>query len=261
MLAQERQKRILEEIQKFRIVQTAELAKKFNVSTETIRKDLDLLEKDHFIERVHGGAVLTGDTNQPVPPDTIYESFEDRIKKNPKSKDKIAQLAVSLIEEDTNIALDDGTSGYAMAQILCEKFSRLNIITNSMKSAAVLLNNPNFTVILTGGVLAQDGLACTGELATLVLQKLSVDLLFLTVSGITETSFTDQRIDEIHVQKQMIKSARKVIVLVDSTKFNRKSFAHVCDPEDVDVIVTDQAPNEELIQALEAKGCEIIVTN
>lgn len=260
MIAEKRQQLILEEIQSNKIVQTSKLSDLFHVSTETIRKDLDTLAKQNLVKRVHGGAILVEDEKaEESDSASIYEFFEDRIKKNPKLKDKIAQSAVSFITEDTNIALDDGTSGYAMAQLLFEKFKRLNIITNSLKSATSLLLNPNFTVILTGGILAHDGYACTGDLATLVLEKLSVDILFLTVSGITEDSFTDQRINEIQVQKQMIKSARKVIVLVDHSKFNHKSFAHVCNPEDVDIIVTDKAPNKELVEALEKKGCKIIV--
>ncbi len=259
MLAEERQSRIMDFLQKKGVVRTAQLAKELKVSTETIRKDLDLLASRSQIKKVHGGA-LPLDKESPTPPsERQYQAYEERSQKNTALKQRIAEAAASYISENARIALDDGTSGYAMVDILSQKFNALTVVTNSLKSAAALAANRDFTVIVSGGILCADNYACVSDFATLILEKLTVDILFLTVSGITENSLTDQRLDEIRIQQQMIASAHKVIVLADSTKFGENSFVHVCNPEDVDMIITDCPPHPVLTKALEDKGCQIVI--
>lgn len=260
MLAEERQHHILEILLEKGVARTTDLAKMLGVSTETIRKDLDTLATHGHLNKVHGGALLpqkvlgnAGGLSK------IYEPFEERYIKNADSKQHIAAVAASLVSEGASIALDDGTSGYAMAGVLREHYQRLTVVTNSLKSATILADKPDFTVILCGGVLMADGHSCVGDLATLILERLTVDVMFITASGISESGLTDQRLDEIRIQQQMINCARKVVVLADSTKFGENSFVWVCGLEDVDVIVTDREPSEELAAVLEEKGCQLIV--
>ena len=260
MLAEQRHQRIIEILQENGVVRTTQLAEAMHVSTETIRKDLDALDTEGRLNKVHGGALPKASVSSPAAPaPEPYVPFEARSARNFAPKQRIARAAMAYVHEGGSLALDDGTSGFAVTGVLKTSFHRLTVVTNSLKSAAALVDSRDFTVILSGGIVMADGYSCVSDFATLILEQLTIDVLFLTVSGITAAGLTDQRLEEIRIQQKMIASARKVVVLADSTKFGESSFVRVCGLEDVNVIITDKLPSPEIIEALQEKNCELVI--
>lgn len=259
MLAEQRHHKILEILRENGVARTTMLAKKLDVSTETIRKDLDLLSADGHLTKVHGGALLPEQPSQHTAAQS-YIAFEARSAQNAGHKDLIARCASQFVHNGQSIALDAGTSAYAMTHTLIQQFNHLTVVTNSLKSAAALADKPGFTVILSGGIVMPDEYSCVSDFATMILEHVNIDVLFLTVTGIDpETGLTDQRIDEIRIQQKMIAASRKVIVLADSSKFGESSFVRVCGLNEIDAFVTDAALDPVIARQLREKGCEIII--
>lgn len=259
MLAKQRYAKILDIINESGVVYTTELVKIINVSSETIRKDLKYLDEKGYISRVHGGAVAIN--NNPI--DEIekqYIDFEKRQNLYIDRKISIAKRAAELVQEGQSVALDPGTSNFELAKILKEKFNRLTIVTNSLKNALEFADKSTFTVIVTGGVLMADEYSFVSDFSSLILDKLNIDVMFLTVSGISSfAGFTDQRIDEVLVQNKMRSVSQKVIALADSSKFGKASLVRICGLEDVDTIITDSEIDNSIKDEIINNGVPVII--
>ena len=153
MLQQQRHDIILSILAENGTVHTADLVKRMDVSSETIRKDLDYLEKAGQLTRVHGGAMPASDRDSAINPG--YITLSTRKTQNVEQKKAIVQYALSMIEENQVIALDYGSTSQLMAVALKGRFQKLSIITNSIQNALLLSDVPGFTIILVGGVPEQ----------------------------------------------------------------------------------------------------------
>lgn len=261
MLAQQRHAVILELLDKNGIVYSSGLVKQMEVSSETIRKDLDYLENEGLLVRIHGGAVPIQASRQPsaVSASEGYTSFQTRNTQNIEAKAAITEYAASLVDENQVIALDYGSTSQMIAEVLKKKFRSMTVITNSIKNALILAECPDFTIILTGGILARDELTLADDFAPL-LEHLHIDTLFMTVTGIDpEIGCTDMRFGEARIQNQMRKAASRTIVLADSSKFGKGSLVKICKLEDVDMIVTDAALTSDMEAAIKEKGTELMI--
>ena len=237
MLAKQRYTKILQLLDKDGIVHTAELVKLMGVSSETIRKDLEYLDSQGRLSRVHGGAVLRIPENQRI--FRGYISFQIRNSQNLEQKAAITSKAAGLVSEGQVIALDYGSTSQMMALVLKERFRNLTVVTNSIQNALMLAENPGITIILTGGILNRDEYTLVNEFSS-TLESIHIDIMFMTVTGIDPViGCTDQRLSEIRIQNQMHRSATRTIVLADSTKFGKASLLKICPFEEVDTIVTD----------------------
>jgi len=252
MLVKERRDEILSFVQSEGSVKTSELMKNYGVSLETIRRDLDFLEKSDLLERVYGGAVQTN-------PSRLYKEFDMRIDEYSGQKKEIAKKALSLIKNGQAIALDTGTTNLELARMLKGKFNDLTIVTNSLIIAEELIHNQEFNIILTGGVLSLKDFSMQGIIAEKVLDFFNFDINFLTVSGISlKSGITEYNLDAVQILKKMTDCSQKTIVLADSRKFNSTSMFKVCNLESINMIISDSELDESIKQKFEEQGIEVI---
>lgn len=258
IIAEERYAKILNKLKCDGIVKTSDLKLELNASSETIRKDLKYLDESGYLDRVHGGAIPKNNIKSD---EDVYISFGVRQSQNSDMKQSIAIEASELIQDGQSIGLDSGTTSYELAKVLKKKFNNLTIVTNSLMNAHELVDKKGFTVIATGGVLTPDENSFVSDFATLILDKINLDMMFLTTCGVSlDNGITDQRMDEVVVHNKMKDCAKKVVVLSDSTKFNEISLIRVCSLDDIDCIVTDSKIDMELVDKFREQGHNIIIS-
>lgn len=259
MLAKERYSKILELLEKDGIVHTGELVRLMSVSSETVRKDLEYLDSQGRLSRVHGGAVPLEAGKTPELPGG-YISFQTRNSQNMEQKAAITAKAATLVREGQVIALDYGSTSQMMAVALKEQFRSLSVVTNSIQNALILAENPGITIILTGGILNRDEYTLVNDFSS-TLDSIHIDIMFMTVTGIDpEVGCTDQRLSEIRIQNQMHRLASHTIVLADSSKFGKASLLKICSFDEVDTIVTDSGISPRMENLIRRKGPELIIT-
>ena len=257
MLAQQRYSLILDLLARNGIVHTADLVTRLNVSSETIRKDLDYLDREGRLSRVHGGAMPVSAAGASARPQAEYPSLQLRNTQHLEEKAAITRFAASIVQENQVVALDYGSTSYMMAQALKDSFDRLTIVTNSIQNALLLADSPNFTVILTGGVLNNKEYTLVNTVSPL-LDQLHIDVFFMSVSGIDpKVGCTDLGFSEANMQNWMRNASSKTIVLADSSKFGKSSMVKVCPIDAVDLIVTDAALPSDLREQFSDAGASL----
>lgn len=232
MLSEERRRAIVELLQQDGRVLVSDLAKHFRTSLITIRKDLEFLHHQGELERTHGGAL-------PVKTGAVMDSsLQEKERLHRQEKLRIAAAAARMIEPGQVIILDSGTTTTAIARA-CRHMKNLTIITNATNIAAELADSP-VEVILTGGVLRSNSYSLVGPLAEESLRKLSADLLFLAVDGFdVRYGLTTPNLLEARVNRAMAESARRTIVVCDSSKFGRRSLSLILPTSAVHETITD----------------------
>lgn len=252
MLAQERYKKIMELLESDNSVKVANLTKLFNVSVETVRRDLEYMETQGMLKRVHGGAVLDKI-------DGTQSSFITREKKFAKEKKQIGEFVSSYIKENQSIAMDVSTTNLEVARVLKSKFQRLTVLTNSLPIINELSNMDKYTLIVPGGVIRQEELSIVGDLTEDNFKHFHVDTALISISGISlREGLTDYCFDEIRIKKKMMSIAQEVIILADSSKFDTVSLVKVCDFDEIDLIVTDSNIKDSVLNKYGKQGIEII---
>ncbi len=249
-----RRAKILEELEAKGQVTVSDLSQKFSISTVTIRNDLAHLEKQNMLIRARGGAIKVKYYRLEVDP-----SVSEKQKEFLKEKQKIAKAAVKLIEDGDTIVLDSGSTTSEVAKIL-EPFSNLTIITNALNIASILSEYEDFNVLMSGGVLRKRSLSLVGALAGDNFKNFYCDKLFLGVDGFdTSHGLSTPNIEEAYVNSIMIGMAKKVIVVTDSRKFQRRRFAFIAPMSKVHTVVTDSGILEEDKSRLKNLGIELII--
>lgn len=233
MLIDERRQHILQLIQEHGRVFVGELSDALGISQITVRKDLDYLQSKGLILRSHGGALKIQSSA------LIDPSLQEKQAHNFEEKQRIAAAAVTMVKEDQCVILDSGTTTTAIAEGL-KKFTRLTIITNAVNIAA-LLAGTDFEVILVGGTLRKNSSSLVGPLAEDNLEEMHADILFLGVDGFdVEIGITTPNLLESRVNRAMVKAAKRVIAVCDSSKFNRRSLSRIVPPNAIHHVITDQ---------------------
>lgn len=243
VLSEERKIEILNELKRMGQVKVIDLAEKFQVSTETIRRDLDILEEKGFLKRVYGGAIKK--SYQAVEP-----PFIQRKSVNLEAKMKIGKKAAELISDGDIIVIDVGTTTLELARAIKNK-ENITILTNSLPVAHVLtdaLNRHQFTgeVLLLGGIVNPKQQSISGRLAEKMLEQFHIDKAFISAGGVSlHHGVSDYDLHETLVTQTMIQVSKETILLADYSKFGVNSFCKVCPLEDLDVIVCDYPLPEE----------------
>lgn len=241
--------RILEEENRVLIT---ELCKTFNTTAVTIRKDLDLLEKQGVLKRTHGGAIL----HKPLFRELALNEKE---KLNAQEKERIAKEAVKMISEGDVIMLDSGSTTTQLAKYM-KDLKGITVITNAINIAIELANSSELEIILTGGSLQKNSSTLIGPLAETVLKKISADKLFHGVDGIDyEIGLTTPNITEANTSHVMMQRAGENILLVDSSKFGRRSLGVICQLKEIDKIITTKSMEKSEIKKLNDMGVEVIM--
>ena len=237
-MLQSRREKIMEMIQAERMIKVSDLIKQFGVSIETIRRDLEFLEKEGLLTRVYGGAVL----NQKKAAEPLYEHREV---KNYEEKAAIARRAVELIEDGDVLGIDIGTTAREFARALLGK-RKVIVLTNSMPIAEILSGDDDIRVIMLGGEVRKGEFSVSGFVAENIMQHFNLDKYILGIGGITvENGITDYHIEETNLRRVMLSRAQKVIGLADYSKFGVIAMNTVCPLSRMDVLVTDGRAGSE----------------
>lgn len=244
MLAAERRNLILEKLQEEKRVVVSELSQLYNVSEETIRRDLEKLENEGYAIKSYGGAVINENTGIDLP-------FNVRKNRNVAGKQKIAELAAALIQDGDSIMLDASTTAVFIAKAIKEK-ERLTVITNSIEILIELSDVSGWNIISTGGVIQEGYLALLGAKAEDAIRDYYVDKAFVSCKGMDlQRGIMDSSELFAHAKKTMMNSAKKRILAVDSSKFGENAFAKIGELRDVSALVTDKRPSEEWMKVLD----------
>ncbi len=254
MTKEERHNLILETLMKHESIPVSNLSMLLDVSAVTIRKDLSELEKNSKLYRSHGRAIL-------IDPYINNRSIIEKENLARHEKAQIGQLASSLITKDDSIIIASGTTVLAMARCI-KPIHRLTVISASLKVSELLGANEAIDLIQLGGTLRTSSLSVVGKYAENALQGFSCSKLFIGVDGIDlDFGITTTDMRESDLNRAMMRTAQKTIVLADSSKFRRRGFSKIADIEDIDVIITDSNIPDKIAQAIEDRGIEIKIVN
>jgi DeoR family transcriptional regulator of aga operon len=250
MLSEERRRAIVETLQDDGRVLVGDLAKRFRTSLITIRKDLEFLHHQGQLERTHGGAL-------PVKTGALMDSsLHEKERLHRHEKMRIAAKAAQMIGKGQVIILDSGTTTTAIARA-CRQQRNLTIITNATNIAAELADSP-VEVILTGGLLRKNSYSLVGPLAEESLRKLSADLLFMAVDGFdVRYGLTTPNQLEARVTRTMAESARRTVVVCDSSKFGRRTLSLILPTSAVHETITDKNIPKQDLKALRVAHIEV----
>ncbi len=251
MLAAERKNLILEKLQDEKRVVVSELSELFDVSEETIRRDLDKLDKMGLATKTYGGAVLVENSNVEMP-------FKVRRKKNIQGKRVIADIIAGLISDGDHIIMDPSTTAVFIVKALSDK-KRLTIVTNSIEVLVELADAPGWEVISTGGTLKENYLALAGPRAIDSINSFHADKLIMSCKGIDmDKGITDAHEMFSQVKNAMLKSSKQIILAADYTKFDKVAFSKICETADIDMVVTDVRPSDAWMKYFEEKGIDCL---
>lgn len=252
MLAQERYEFIIETLNRDSVVKVSKLIKELNVSIETIRRDLEHLEKEGILERVYGGAIP-----KKVSVDKL--SFQKREEEFKPEKIEIANTAIRYINEDESIALNDSTTNVEIAKLIKKRFNKLTVITNSLAITTELANSQGIKVILAGGLLNSKECAFYGEFAKEILRNFIVDKAFIGVGGVSlSRGITDHDFYTVEIQRLLMEISKEAIILADSSKIEHVSLTKISEIENVSFIITDSKVDKNIIEKYLKSGIEII---
>lgn len=232
MLAIERRQEIMVMIKRDQSVRVHDLAPKFNVTEETIRRDLDKLDKEGKVKKTYGGAVLVN----PVSEDP---SFSDRLKVNMDSKKSIGMKAATLIKDGETIFIDMSTT--ALEVIKAVPFNiNITVITNSLEAIVTLGKMANIKLISIGGTFDKSNQYMGGTMANRFIEHYYVDKTFFSVKAFSkDRGIMDSKEEIAEIKNRMVKNAREAILVIDHSKFNQGALFNVIDLRDLEMVVTD----------------------
>ena len=247
----ERRTQIADLIKEQRTVKNAELMERFGISIETVRRDLDYLEKQGILRKVYGGAVVAAMLNS-------EPEYASRFEMNHRQKDKIAKAAAALIRPGDAVYLGVGTTVQAMVQYM-KNIGPITVFTNALRTAVELSEIGDCTVILTGGRLRAKELTLSEFPAEENIDHFNLDKAFIGIGGITEEGISDFHIGEARLHRRMIENAAQSIALADSGKLSLRAMNKVCSLEEIDLVITDDEASMQAVAALEAAGARFII--
>jgi len=251
-LLQERRNSIVEKVMRERMVKVTDLMREFGVSIETIRRDLEYLEKIGTVTRVYGGAV----SNKMFGHEPSYEYREIA---NYAQKKAIAAAAAELVGDGDTLFLDVGTTALEVARRLYTK-KNLTVITNATKAAHAIVAGENSRVILLGGALRPGELSVSGFLTDQNMAYFHANTAILGVGGITlGNGVTDYHIEEANTRRAFIAQADKVIAVADYSKFGVTATNSVCPLSGITTLVTDWSVPAKVLDEYRAAGMHVIV--
>jgi len=252
MDVQTRRQIALELLQERGEITVAELSETTGVSAMTIRRDLEVLEQEGALRRVHGGAISLASRGYAAP-------YSVRATRKAEAKERIGQAAAALLGERETVVLDVGTTTQQVARALSGR-RNLTVITPSLRIANMLARNTDIRLMITGGIIVPSELSLVGDAAEEGFSRLRFDTYVMGVGGINvESGVTEFSLEDARVKRAALASVRRCIVVADSSKLGNVTFAQVCPLERVDIVVTDSGAAKEDIEALETEHVEVVV--
>lgn len=243
-----RRQSLLDLLRKQPGLRVPELAKSLDVSEGTVRNDLNALEDEKRLVRVHGGAILN-DQDQ-----FKNNSFLLRFQKNAAAKLAIAREAAVLVNDGDSILLDASSTAYYLAQALSDR-RRLRVMTNGFEVARELAQNSSNTVILIGGVVNNDSSSVTGLLSEQIIADMHIEKAFFSCSGFSfERGMTEVHFAEAQLKRKAIESSRQIIAMVDSTKFGKEDLTPFARIDQISHLMTDSNLSPEWVERFKHAG-------
>jgi len=230
-----------------------ELASYFDVSGDTVRRDLDLLASQGLLKRTHGGAVAIDNLVQ------RDSTFMQRMSTRVRAKERIAQVACRFIGDGETLLLNGGSTIRLFAAALGDRRS-LTIVTNNLTVPSAIPTECVRDIYVLGGQYKADAQVTIGPVGFVSATSITVDCAVIGVGGITaKEGLTTTVLEEASMISGMINTARRTIVLADASKLGHSSFAQIAPLEQIDTLVTDEEPASDLVQALQKAGVELII--
>ncbi len=254
LLAVERQRIILEILEREGVVRNNELKDLLSVSTATIRSDLRELEKAGVCEIVWGGAV-----SKRFPVGDYGSRLQERSKLHPEAKRRIGARAAQLVEVGQTIIVDAGTTTVELVHHLSRDLEYLRIVTPALNVAAAAAQFPNVELFMTGGVLRHLTRSLIGPQVLRALELFNADWVFLASGGFSiEHGVTTSNMLEVEVKRTMVQRAARVALMADSSKFGQVRSLTVIPMSEVNVLITDTNLGDKETAALEELGVQVL---
>jgi DeoR family transcriptional regulator, aga operon transcriptional repressor len=250
LLIEERRRRICEFLRAEGRVTVEALATRFGTSQVTVRADLSALEATGALVRTHGGALLRQEDDEPLDVKQLKHHAE---------KVRIAQAAVALIRDGETIILDSGTTTAEIARALRKaELNSINVITNALNVAALLMDVACVRLIVPGGILRRESNSLSGPMAEAALANLQADRLYLGADGLDpEIGVMTPHLQEAELNAKMIRISRQVVVVTDSSKLVRRNISLIAKVEQIHLLITDRAAPASAVDELRQRGVEV----
>jgi len=246
MLIVERQQRLLDLLKARQTASLDELSRELEVSSSTVRRDLESLEKDGSVRRTHGGAVYRGEARaNGVGPgaSTPHPSLAMRMQENLAAKQAIGAAAAALVEPNMTVLMDGGSTVIVAAQRI--EARPIQIVTNSLSIAQLFKDEESAELVLAGGTLYPRTEVTTGPLCRGTLAELHADIALMSLAGIYGDDAFNINMAMASVEQAMMRQATRTVLLMDSSKFGRRSLARVASLGEFDQIITDAGIDAE----------------
>jgi DeoR/GlpR family transcriptional regulator of sugar metabolism len=249
-----RQSRILELIESKERVSIGDIRDAFDVSEMTVRRDLNFLEENGYVTRVHGGVIARRKL-------FLDSTFSQKRKEHVEKKRAIAHTAVSLIQPGDNVILDTGTTTLCIAEELVRLDMVVTVATTSLAVASTLFNS-SMDVLIFGGFLRREIPDLFGPLTERNLQGFHAHRLFMGCDGLSfEDGFFTSDLHISKIEEMMVTVADRVIVVTDSSKFGRKSFVRHATADAVHAVITDRNADRRQVEGFRKMGVEVIIAD
>lgn len=244
--AEQRRDQILARLSQRGRLSVAEISQFCGVSEVTVRKDLDALEAQGLLMRVHGGAILSGRGQ-------MEQFFAAREHEGLEAKRRIARAAAALVRPHQRIFLDASTTAFQIARLI-KDHADLTVVTNGLYTALELAACQGITAIVVGGVVRPRSSSLVGGLHSELVPRLRVDIGFFGARGVTAADgLTETDISEAQLKHQMVRASQAVVGVADATKFGQVHLSSFALPHEIDRIITDSAAPAEIVEALRAQ--------
>ena len=263
MSRQKRLSRILEIVVEEGSLEVEQVAKSLGVSLATIRRDLYSLAQKQLLSRTHGGAVAMGGS--------LGIPLAFKLARGDEAKQKISRAAAQIVSRFDVIGINGGTTTSAVAREIVQRpeFSvvdlsdsrpALTVVTNALNIAADLTVRSQVKIVVTGGVVRPQSYELSGAFAEEVLKEVNLDIAFLGVEAIdTVIGATARNEDEARINRQISARAKVVVVVTDSSKFNKRAFSCICHIEDINVLITDDGIDEKTLKDFRSHGIKTVI--
>jgi DeoR/GlpR family transcriptional regulator of sugar metabolism len=253
MLSQERQRHILDYLRRQKSAKVVKLSAQLGISLSTVRRDLNEMEERGLVQRVHGGVVLVENTPSPESP-ALVRSADMAAEKR-----RIGECAASLVHDGETIIITGGTTTEAMLPLLADK-QNLNVITNVISHAYYLAKYSHITVIVLGGWLRHSEYSLLGHLTQQGIRDLVASKLFHGTYGFdTDYGLTGTYVQEVETDRHLLRATKQLIVLADSSKFERAGQIRIAPIEQVSTVITDRDAPDHHVANLRDKGIEVML--
>jgi DeoR/GlpR family transcriptional regulator of sugar metabolism len=244
----ERQNKILKILGKNDQTSVNELAEELNVSTVTIRQDLNFLEAEGLLKRVHGGAVLKD-----------ADDLTNRLGVNYEKKLRIAKKLASLVNDGETILIESGSVNVLLARELM-KIRKVTIITTNVYIARQFRKNDQANIIILGGIYQHDSETLVGKITKTCIDQININKAFIGIDGYsTEAGFTLRDLFRAEISNYIIQKARDVFIVSDSSKFGKTELVNICFPGDIQHLATNSELDITFQNELKKAGVEVIL--